>query len=152
MRHHTKDKGDIGLGFVMADLLSNGIQVALPISEHLPFDCVAIPETGRMLKLSVKYRACSKTGTLDVPLASSWADRLGTHKRLHDRSAYDALAIYCPDTKRCYYVMMSEVRGHSLHLRIEDPKSGGRQRTIRWANGYADARRMFEIARMAERI
>lgn len=42
--HHTKDKGDVGLGHVIAVLLENGIQVALPISEHLPFDCIAISE------------------------------------------------------------------------------------------------------------
>ena len=29
MRHHTKDKGDIGLGGVIADLLKHDVQVAL---------------------------------------------------------------------------------------------------------------------------
>lgn len=50
MRHHTKDKGDIGLGCVIADLLKHDIQVALPVSEHLPFDLIAIHPYGDMIK------------------------------------------------------------------------------------------------------
>src|SRR5688572_4944057 len=49
MRHHTKDKGDIGLTSVMADLVRHDIQVALPISEHLPFDLVAVHPRGDMI-------------------------------------------------------------------------------------------------------
>lgn len=41
MKHHTKDKGDKGTGNVIADLLSKGIQICLPLSEHLPFDLIA---------------------------------------------------------------------------------------------------------------
>jgi hypothetical protein len=46
MRHHTKDKGDIGLACAMADLVKHDIQVALPMSEHLPFDLIAIHPMG----------------------------------------------------------------------------------------------------------
>lgn len=60
--HHTKSKGDSGLGFVIADLLSRGVQVALPISEHLPFDCIAISIGGCLCRLSVKYRKVNKRG------------------------------------------------------------------------------------------
>ena len=38
MNHHTKNLGDIGVAQVIASLMKNGIQVCLPISEHLPFD------------------------------------------------------------------------------------------------------------------
>jgi hypothetical protein len=50
MEHHTKTKGDKGMGFVIADLLSKGIQVALPISEHLPFDLIAMNTDGQLKK------------------------------------------------------------------------------------------------------
>ena len=71
MRHHTKDKGDIGLGFVIADLFSHGIQVALPISEHLPFDLIAISEHRKLARVSVKYRTA--TGScLALNLKSFW--------------------------------------------------------------------------------
>ena len=57
MRHHTKDKGDEGLGQVIADLMTHGVQVAVPLSEHLPFDLVAIDEGGAMRRVQVRYRA-----------------------------------------------------------------------------------------------
>jgi len=64
MRHHTKDKGDVGLTRVMADLVAHDIQVALPISEHLPFDLIAIHPTGDLRRVSVKYRAMNETGSV----------------------------------------------------------------------------------------
>ncbi len=56
MGHHTKDKGDLGVGFVIADLIRNDIKVALPISEHLPFECIAISPEGGLCRVSVKSR------------------------------------------------------------------------------------------------
>jgi hypothetical protein len=94
---------------VIADLLSNGVQVALPISEHLPFDCVAIFETNEMTKLSVKYRKKDKNGIVTVILRSSWSDRNGVHVVKHDKKSYDATAIYCPDTNKCYYIRNDEI-------------------------------------------
>src|SRR5438132_8772398 len=56
VRHHTKDKGDEGLGQVIGDLMTNGVQVAVPLSEHLPFDLIAIGEHGAMRRGQVRYR------------------------------------------------------------------------------------------------
>jgi PD-(D/E)XK endonuclease len=70
MRHHTKDKGDLGLGFIIGDLLRAGIQVALPLSEHLPFDAIAVDEQGGLRRLQVKYRAV-RQGRIVCGLMSS---------------------------------------------------------------------------------
>lgn len=143
MRHHTKDKGDEGLGFIIADLMSSGIQVALPISEHLPFDCIAISEKGKLLRLSVKYRAINKAGFLELTLRSSWADRHGVHIRKHNKIDYDAIAVYCPNTKLCYYILITEIDNQTFDLRILEPKKGGKQKTIHWAKDYINAQRLF---------
>jgi hypothetical protein len=121
MRHHTKDKGDIGLGCVMADLMKHDIQIALPVSEHLPFDLIAIHPRGDTLKVSVKYRVMSKTGTVTVETRSVWNDRHGTHRRPHLVGDYDAVAIYCPDTEACYYLQASELSPSGRTLRITRP-------------------------------
>ncbi len=47
MRHHTKDKGDEGLGQITGDFMTHGVHVAVPLSEHLPFDLSRSPSTGR---------------------------------------------------------------------------------------------------------
>ena len=63
MRHHTKDKDDEGFGQVIADLMTNGIQVALPLSEHLPFDLIAMGEHGAMRRVQVRDRASADGGS-----------------------------------------------------------------------------------------
>jgi hypothetical protein len=56
VRHRTKDKGDEGLGPVIGDLMTHGVHVAVPLSEHLPFDLVAIGEHGTVRRVQVRYR------------------------------------------------------------------------------------------------
>jgi len=142
MRHHTKDKGDSGVGFVIADLLSKNIQVALPISEHLPFDCIAIAEDNRMVRLSVKYRAKNVHGVLPVGLRGYWNDKHGTHVRLQDKTAFDATAVYCPDTGKCYYLRNEEAAGQTFVLRVVDVKNG-QHKGVRMAEDYRDPKRLF---------
>jgi len=142
MRHHTKDKGDSGLGYIIADLLSKGIQVALPISEHLPFDCIAISEDNRLVRLSVKYRKKSKVGCLDVALRSSWVDKNGNHFKHQNKSDFDATAIYSPETNDCYYIRNSEVTGSTITLRIDKPKQRARK-SIRMACDFRNPNRLF---------
>lgn len=141
MRHHTKDKGDSGVGFVVADLLSKNIQVALPISEHLPFDCIAISEDNRLIRLSVKYRAKDKHGVLDVRFRSVWNDRKGTHLKEQDKKLFDATAVYCPDTGKCYYFMNEEAE-KGFVLRLVATKNC-QKTSVRMADEYVDPKRMF---------
>ena len=142
MRHHTKDKGDIGLGFVIADLLEHGIQVALPMSEHLPFDCIAINPSGELRKVQVKYRT-AKNGLVGIRKFSTWVDRKGIHTRKHEKSDYDCFAVYCPTNRQCYYVNVSET-GQSTYmgLRIKPVKnmSGRKQHD---ADKFRDPHRIF---------
>jgi PD-(D/E)XK endonuclease len=76
VRHHTKDKGDEGLGQVIADLMTNGVQVAVPLSEHLPFDLIAISEDGAMRRVQVRYRASADAGSCVA--GSEVGGRIGT--------------------------------------------------------------------------
>jgi len=38
--HHTKDKGDLGVLKAQVDLFEQGFIVALPVTEHAPFDLI----------------------------------------------------------------------------------------------------------------
>lgn len=151
MRHHTKDKGDIGVGCVMADLLKHNIQVALPVSEHLPFDLIAIHATDRMVKVSVKYREVNKRGVVSVASRSVWCDRNGIHNRPHNPGDYDAVAIYCPHTDECYYVPASDLSGSCTSLGVN--RAGNNQTTrVRMAQWFIDPDRMFTLAPVAQWI
>lgn len=121
MRHHTKDKGDKGTGNVIADLLSKGIQVCLPLSEHLPFDLIAIKNEGTLLRVSVKYREI-KNGSVSVSFRSSYSDSKGVHTKEVDKNMIDLLAIYCPQTALVYYVDPFKF-DKNVTLRIEESKN-----------------------------
>ena len=143
MKHHTKDKGDQGLGFVIADLLSKGVQVALPISEHLPFDCIGIRDNGTMARIQVRYRTAS-TGRIRIELVSTWSDRHGVHKKLPAKGSYDILAVYCPNTKGCYYVKAGAIDSSEIVLRIDPPKNNQRL-GIRMAEDFIDPTRAWPL-------
>jgi hypothetical protein len=107
MQHHTKEKGDLAVAMVIADMKKNGIGLALPISEHMPFDLIAVDfENGCALrKVQVKYATC-QNGKIMFNLRASYADRHGSHVKHVDRSTFDAYAIYCRDTDTVYYGIM----------------------------------------------
>lgn len=52
--HHTKNKGDIALTKVIADLTERGYSVSLPVSEHLRYDLI-VDVNSRLLRVQVKY-------------------------------------------------------------------------------------------------
>lgn len=101
--HHTKDKGDIGVAHAIADLADQGFVVLTALCEHAPFDLVGYRDA-MFLRVSVKYRALSTRGTVDVRFYSSYSDSNGTHTRPTDKDEVDVVCNYCPDTGDCYYV------------------------------------------------
>lgn len=129
---------------MLSDLLQCGVQPAILLSEHLPFDCIAISQDGRLSRLSVKYRA-AKAGAISVSMISSWADKHGTHSRKPDYQAFDAVAVYCPDTSQVYYVRSDELQTPRFMLRIEKPKNG-QSVGVRYAEAYRGASRLFDAA------
>jgi hypothetical protein len=118
--HHTKDKGDVAVAKVQADLVERGAMVLQPFTEHAPFDLVAyLNET--FYRVQVKFRTATG-GRGTVRFETFWADRHGTHARPMPRNEVDALAIYCPDTTACYYVNPNDYGG-SVSLRVEPAKN-----------------------------
>ena len=119
--HHTKDKGDLGVAKVHADLVGKGFTVLFPATEHAPFDLVAYAD-GEFHRLQVKYRS-ARAGAVIVQFRSMWADRNGTHITPTDKGAIDTVCIYCPETDECYYVQPA-AHGASVTLRIAPSKNG----------------------------
>ena len=132
MKHHTKDKGDTGVGYVIADLLSKGIQVCIPISEHLPFDLIAVKKAGEVYKISVKYRKEAR-GVIQIPFKSSYSDSKGVHSKKVNKTLIDVMAIYCPDSNKVYYINPKEF-GETVTLRRTKPKNN--QKKVYLAENY----------------
>lgn len=126
-RHHTKDKGDLAQAKVQADLIERGAMVLLPLTEHAPFDLVGYLD-GTFYRLQVKYRTVSEGG-LAIQFRSVWADRHGVHTKRMPRHEVDVVAVYCPDTRECYYIDPQDF-GESVKLRVVAPKNGQRSRIV----------------------
>lgn len=120
--HHTKDKGDLGVAKVFADLVGRGFGILFPATEHAPFDLVAFDGDGRFLRVQVKYRS-ARNGVVKVVFQSSWADRHGSHVRPMDKGSVDVVAIYCPDVDKCFYIDPSR-HGRVVTLRLTPAANG----------------------------
>ncbi len=122
MKNVTKDKGDTGVAFVIADLTKQGIKIALPLSDHLPFDIIAVAPNGQLARLSVKHRRINPLGSIEVTTKSVYSNRSGCHIKHADKSWIDAVAMYCPDTGLCYYVPINALGSkRTFTLRILEP-------------------------------
>ena len=144
MKRNTKTKGDCGVGHVIADLLDHGYNICLPISDHLPFDIIAVDQECNTRRIEVKYRQ-QTNGKVAVNFRTVYSNKRGTHFKESNLDFFDAYAIYCPDTGKIYYVLTDEVRNQkSITLRTKEPVSSmGVQKTIRWASQFEDCSCLF---------
>ncbi len=134
-RHHTKDKGDRGLGHIMSNLLDNGFQVCLPISEHMPFDLIAVSPDLQLCRVQCKYRTLTDDSHLRISLSGSYSDGKHTYTKPYNLSEFDMLAIYCPDTCTVYYISTKEIKSKNISLRMT-PSKNGQRKGIRMAENY----------------
>ena len=139
---HPSLKGDQGVGFVMATLLAHQIQVALPVSEYLPFDLIAISEDGRLRKVSVKYRQ-AKSNKVETELVRKPHGGSGKRRRAITDTEIDGVALYCPDTGRCYFVRMDQVKGQVVTLRLTPP-GNGQMKGIKMASDFTNPHILFQ--------
>jgi len=133
MRHHTKDKGDLGVLKAHADLAAQGFLTLVPLTEHAPFDLVAY-RPGQFFRIQVRYRTLGRFGSLNVSLRRSWCDSHGVHTERLPLDEIDLICVYCPETDACYYfnpVGMTE----TVYLRLR-PARNGRKAGLHFAEDY----------------
>lgn len=120
MAHKTKDKGDLAVVKVIADLVEKDWNVSLPMSEHLKYDLIA-EKDGRMLRVQVKFRAENKknSGTISIPNGTVWADKNGNHTRRYQSDDFDFFAIFIPELNICIY---PPITFGGSQIRFENPK------------------------------
>lgn len=132
MRHHTKDKGDIGVLKAAAWFIENDYQVMQPLTEHSPFDLVVYRE-GLFWRVQVKYRTITN-GCVGVRFASSWADRHGTHIRPMNRQEVDAVCVYEPTTAGCYFFSPREFTNRAFVWLRFAPVANNQTKHVRFAS------------------
>lgn len=130
--HHTKNKGDLGVLKAQLDLYEKGYLILTPHTEHESFDLVAYKD-GVFKRVQVKYRA-AKNNVIIASFRTTWADRNGAHSKNYDKSQFDLMCIYCPDTDKCYYVNPNTCE-KCFNLRLTKPKNNQKEK-IHMAEDY----------------
>jgi hypothetical protein len=97
MKHHTKEKGDIAVVKIIADLTEKNYTIFLPISEHLPFDLIAYKD-GKSNRIQCKY-----TSNKIIRNKTSWADKNGNHTKFYGNDDFDYYGLYLPVLNVCVY-------------------------------------------------
>ncbi len=131
--HHTKAKADIGVAKCIADLVSKGYVPCIPLSEHQPYDIVAISNEGAAIKLQVKYATLQDNGAIEVKFRTSWADKNGTHMKCYKENDFDFYAIYCPEKDTVVYV--PNTKNSPKVIRFEKTRNN-QGKYVSWANDY----------------
>lgn len=143
-RHITKDKGDLAVAKTIADLRKSAIYACLPISEHLPFDLIAVmPDMTTLRRVQVKYRTVNKRGVFQIQFRSNYYDSKRIYRKHVDLSEFDCYAAYVPDTDKVYYLRTDEIpeNGKSVTFRFEQTLSG-RKKDVWMAQHYLGAERI----------
>lgn len=115
MKHHTKDKGDLAVAKVIADLTEKGYKIYLPISEHTKADLIA--ENGHIYRIQVKH---SIDGIVNN--AQSWSDKNGSHRKTYNLNDFDYYAIYLQPINKIIY---PNILYGGCRIRWHKPKQSG---------------------------
>lgn len=143
-RHITKDKGDLAVAKTILNLRKHRIYTCLPISEHLPFDLIAVmPDMKTLRRVQVKYRADVGTGALDIKLRSNYYDSKHIYTKPVNRNEFDCYAAYSPDTRKVYYINIKEIPETVKGIKIRFvPAKSNRKKDVWTASDYVDPRRI----------
>lgn len=138
----TKEKGDIGVAMVIADLTKKGYSVSIPLAEHLPFDLIVISSDCKLSRISVKYSKHDECVKISLRTISSNSKGYVVKKvNLND---LDGFAVYSPITNECYYVHKNMLGGakNTVSLRLIESKCTN-QSQIKYAKNYLDPEILF---------
>lgn len=133
-KHHTKDKGDLGVLKAQVDLAEKGWLSLHPQTEHAPFDLVAYKD-GKFKRIQVKYRSTSKLGNLSIKFKTYWCNTKRMNVIDQDKSEVDVLCVYCPELDKCCYISMTDIPKQYITLRVKIPKNN-QKINVRMFNDY----------------
>ncbi len=128
----TTQKGEVGEAMVIADLIRQGHDVAIPFGHNQPFDLIVVrKEDGRLEKVQVKYTTSDgKVVKVKVESTSAWV------RHTYTADEVDWIAVYDATTDQCFYLPSAVWAGHvGLSLRLK-PTANGQAKLVRFADGF----------------
>jgi PD-(D/E)XK nuclease superfamily protein len=142
----TNDKGAIAEIEIARAAIRAGIPVWRPLMEHARAD-VALELEGKLLRVQCKWGRL-EDGVIKARLGTSRCTPNGHVRTTYTPDEVEAIAIYCPDLDKCYFLPISLVAGQSyIHLRVK-PSRNNQSLGLKWAAHYE----FGAIAQLGERL
>jgi len=148
----TNQKGAIAETAIVHAATKRGVAVLKPVSDErydLVFDF-----RPRLVRVQCKWVA-RKESVIIVRSYSSRRNADGFLKSFYKRDEVDAIAAYCAELDRCYFLPLERFRGHSgIRLRLEAARNNQRV-NINWAQDFdferLDWSALGAVAQLGER-
>jgi PD-(D/E)XK endonuclease len=127
-------KGAAAEAELAAALIRLNLFVLRPVGEGGRYDLAIDTGTG-ILRVQCKW-ASRRGNVLTARCITSRHTPRGYLRSTYSAKEIDALAVYAPDTDRCYLIPIAEAEGHStLSLRLT-PTGNNQAEGVRWAHDY----------------
>jgi PD-(D/E)XK endonuclease len=139
----TDQKGaaaELAIAHAAADL---GVGVFKPLTDGERYDLI-FDFRPRLMRVQCKT-AVLKGDVLAVPCYSARRSRTGLVKRYYSASEIDAIAAYCVELRRSFFIPIDEIAGRSgVQLRLE-PSRNNQRLGINWAKDFALEARLIAL-------
>jgi hypothetical protein len=127
-------KGAAAEAEITAALIRLDLVVLRPMCEGGRYD-LAIDAGAKILRVQCKW-ASRRGNVLTARCITSRHTPRGYLRSTYSAEEIDAIAVYAPDTDRCYLIPVGETEGHvTLSLRLTPTRNNQAQR-VRWAHDY----------------
>jgi prevent-host-death family protein len=142
----TDQKGNAAEAAVVAHAVRLGIEVYMPFGEGGRFDMLFVFPGGEIARVQSKWSPL-KDGVIIVRPYSTRRTATGLARRGYGVNEIDAIAAYCSEVDRVYYLPRSLSCNRSgVHLRVA-PTRNGQRGSLNWAAEYE----LGAVAQLGER-
>ena len=144
----TDQKGTIAETAIIHEAVKLGIGVLKPINDGLRYDLM-FDLSPRLARVQCKWAPC-RGAVVVVPLRSCRRTRDGYMRRPYTAGETDAIAAFCADISRCFWIPIEEVDGRpQIMLRLEPARNNQRLK-INWADDFDFAARLRALGAVAQ--
>jgi hypothetical protein len=133
-----KKVGDKAFMQFIAKCVMRDWVVLTPVGDCDRFDCV-IDRGNGFEKVQVKAarmrNGCVHFATCSSHYHTKQGQVTGNYKKSY-KGEVDLFGIYCFDTNKCYIIKVDDVGNVEANLRVDLPKKGKDNASIKWAKDY----------------
>lgn len=135
MELSTDQKGAIAESAIVHAAIKRGIGVFKPVTDGHRYDLI-FDLVLRLVRVQCKWAPLYRNVVV-VRLYTSRRTATGLSRRRYTAGEIDAMALYCQELDRCFYIPMERVDGHhELSLRVE-PCRNNQAEGVNWADDFA---------------